>query len=398
MTVYPMNSLPDYEPTDLDLVPLSPAQIDAAIVQSYLVQDPEKRWPVYLNALALAGFEQWLHQRATTIQLDVSQCRIIEPPTARATTAVYHLQANGLKICLVAIESSPNQVVTLPNMACDRPELVAQFYIPISIYEELEQVKIHGFLRYDELIQQRQQQRLETTASGSYWIPMDWFEPDLDRLLLYLSCLEPAAIPLPNVVAAGVPLRQLLLQPVINAGRWIQQQVGQQLDDLSLTIGESLNWQLLPSMGMAGGIRDTLSTTNLDPATDEFSRILTALIRGGLPALDQARTVYRDFQLGGQTLRLYVMIAPIGGESASPEWLMLTILKHPTNQSLVIGTALQIADGNGVVVAQSAIASADVDYLYSSVIGTHDEQLVTIVTLADGNAVTFPAFTFQIAN
>ena len=411
-----MNSLPDYEPRDTDLVPLLPEQIDQAIALSQRVSDPEKRWPVYLNALAIAGFEQWLQEHTTQIHLDLSQCRILEPTVANASTAVYHLQAGGFNLCLVATESLPDQGISLPTIAIDDPEFVAQFYIPISIYEELEQIKILGFLRYDEFVQQRQHHALSSPRSGAYWIPTHWFQTNLDQLLLYLTCLDPTAIPLPSIASTtasttqahplATPLRQLMVQPIVNVGQWFQHQFETATETLSDTLGgtfiEALNWILLPPVRLAGAVRDTLTNLNLDldPPTEELTRILTSLVRGGMQLPNHSRIAYQDFQLADQAFRLYVMIAPIdpadASDAESTEWSLLAILKSQHNQVLSPTTQLQISDGAEVIAQQTIEPHLQAEYLYSSVIGHYHEHFVVTISLNSDHALTFPPFVFPI--
>ncbi len=400
-TIETTTSLADYEPIGAELVPLLPDQITTAIAISQQTLEPEKRWPVYLNALAIAGFEQWLHQRTTEITLDQSQCRILEPQIESrmmpSKTAVYHLHANGFQLCLIAIDTVPGEVITLPTLALDRPEWMAQFYIPIRIYEEVEHVSIQGFLRYDEWVQHRQTYPLPSSPHGTYAIPTTWFNLDLDQLLLYLSCLDPAAIPLPVTALspAAIPLRQLLVQPAVNAGRWLQQQLAGTADRIMTEV----NWMLLPPINFSAAIRETLTNLNQtwDQPTEEFTRILMTLVRGGLQISTEARTAYQDFQLADQALRLYTMIAPLTSNAEIPEWSLLIVLRSQGEQTLPEGTRLTIADGREVI-AESTIAPAtNLDYLYTSVIGNYDEQFITTISFADGNALTFSPFVFHPA-
>ncbi len=391
-----IDPLSDYEATERNLVPLLPENFDQAIDLSQSVIDPEKRWQVYLNALAIAGFEQWLHHRPTDIQLDRSHCRILEPITSLSSTAVYHLQANGFRLCLVAIESLSDQVITIPEIAIDRPEFVAQFYVPISIYEESEQVKIHGFLRYDELIQHRQAEPLQATPSGSYWVPQAWFDRDLDRLLLYLSCLDPSAIPLPTanrVPSAALALRQVMVQPMVNTGRWLQAQFEQVTDQIT----EQINWILLPQISFATAIRDTLTNLNLalDPPTEAFTRILTSIVRQGMQVPENARTAYQDIELAGHRFRMYVMIAPIVPQIEHPEWTLLAILTPQSEVSFPPGSCLQISDGTAVIAEQTVPSTIQVDYLCGSVIGDYNEQFFITLTIADEHSLTLPALSFS---
>ncbi|NJR52537.1 MAG: DUF1822 family protein [Leptolyngbyaceae cyanobacterium CSU_1_3] len=377
-----MNSLPNYEPTNAEMVPLESHQIEQAIAISRRVSDPEHRWQVYLNALALAGFEQWLQTRTTEIRLDASQCRILEANSLDAPTAVCQLQANDFKLCLIAIPSFPDSVVTLPDRVIDHSNLMAQFYIPIAIYEEAEQVSIQGFLRYDELMRNRNLQSIRSDINGTYSIPSSWFDSDLDRLLLYLSCLDPVAIPLPTPAIAPLPLRQLWVQPVINVGRWIQQQVN-----------DAVDWVMLPPLNLAPAMRGAFTNlgSEVSQPIEELAAILTNLIRGGMQPPDNARTAYQELQLGDRSLRLYAMVAPL---TNAEEWSLLLILRSSTNQPLQ-GISLQVSDGVEVIVNQTLDESVTADFLYGTAIGTYDEQFILTIALADGTALTLPPFAFQ---
>ena len=379
-TIEPMNSLPDYEPTGAEVVPLEPHQIEYAIALSQRVSDPENRWQVYLSALALAGFEQWLETRTTEITLNSSQCRILEV-NSDTPTAVCHLQANGLKLCLIAVPSFSDSVVAVPDAVINSPNLTAQFYIPIAIYEETEQVSVQGFLRYDELVQRRNVQSIQRCENGAYLIPSDWFNSNLDRLLLYLSCLDSTAILLPANAAFNLPLRQLFVQPIINVGRWIQQQVD-----------EALDWVMLPPLNLSPAMRDTFTNLsgNLNQPTEEFASILTALVRGGMPLPENSKTAYQDLQLGDRTLRLYATAASL----ANQEWSLLLILRSQNNSSMQ-GISMQVTDGVNVIVNQMLNESVNADFLYGTAIGSYGEQFILTLTLADGTSLTLPPFAFQ---
>ena len=378
-TIEPMNSLPDYEPTGAEVVPLESYQIEHAIAVSRL-SNPESRWQVYLSALALAGFEQWLKTRTTEITLNSSQCQILEA-NSDTPTAVCHLQANRLKLCLIAVPSFPDSVVVIPDVVIDSPSLTAQFYIPISVYEETEQVSVQGFLRYDELIQHRSMQSIQHCENGTYSIPSNWFDSDLDRLLLYLSCLDSTAIPLPANSASNLKLRQLSVQPIINVRQWIQQQVD-----------EALDWIMLPPLNLSLAVRNTLTNLsgNLNQPTEEFASILTALVRGGMLLPENSKTAYQDLQLGDRTLRLYATAASL----ANQEWSLLLILRSQNNQSMQ-GISMQETDGINVIINQTSNESMNADFLYGTAIGSYGEQFLLTLTLADGTSLTLPPFAFQ---
>ncbi|KAM3100112.1 DUF1822 family protein [Phormidesmis sp. 146-12] len=381
-TIEPMNSLSHYEPTNEEMVPLESDQMEQAIAISRRVSNPENRWQVYLNALALAGFEQWLKTRTTEIRLESSQCRILESSSSDTPTAVCHLQVNDLKLCLVAVPSFSDSVIEIPAAVIDHPNLMAQFYIPVAIYEEIEQVSIQRFLRYDELVRDRDAQTIQPGINGIYSIPFNWFNPDLNQLLLYLSCLDSAAIPLPVHSEFSLPLRQLFIQPLINVGQWIHQQVN-----------DTLDWVILPPLNLAPAMRETsthLSGEVNQPIAD-LTAILTDLIRGGMQPPENARVGYQELQLGDRSLRLYAMVAPLIN---AEEWSLLLILRSHSDQPLQ-GLSMQVTDGTQIIVNQTLNDSVNADFLYGTAIGTYDEQFTLTIALTDGTSLTLPPFAFQ---
>ncbi len=289
-SMYTFDVLPEFEPLAPDAIALNPEAIASALALSQRSPQAENQWQIYLTALALNGFEQWLGDRASELAFHRTHCTILSSPATDTTTAACNLQVNGFRLCIFGTERIFDGDVTIPQAALDSPDCVAHFYVPIEVSEEQAHILIRGFLRYDQW-QQHQTHSPQRSVDGIYHLPMAWFEPDINRLLLHLSCLEPAAIalrhtaPTPlNRAATSAPLRQLLVQPAVGVGRWLQQQWEDVTQDLS---------GFLTPLELAGAMRGGQETGVRSPNTD-FATLLTTLERTGAgSATEHARNVSR---------------------------------------------------------------------------------------------------------
>jgi Protein of unknown function (DUF1822) len=382
------------ERSPTDAIILSPAQIDQARSLSQRATDDDKRWSVYLNALAWIGFRQWLQHRAPEITLNSESSSILQPSIADATTATCNLFANEFKLCLIGMESILDDDIAIPRAALDYPDLMAHFYVPMQVDEEQGQVVIFGFLRYDLLSQQRRSSPWAIAPDGTYRLPLTWFEPDINRLLLQLSCLDPAALPLP-VHAARAPhstvdlasLHQILVEPVVNVGTWLQQQ----WDELAQTVG----WMVLPPLELAAEMRSTPRTLGMRSPVAEFNAILMDLERGGMSIPPESQAAYREVNLSDHPLRLYAVTGAVMPANQPPEWFLLIILKTQDGTDLPPQLCLQINDFNDFRVEQISSPQAPADYLYTRVVGTLEEQFLVTLSLPDDTALTLPPFAFS---
>jgi hypothetical protein len=381
--------LDELEILPLEAISLTPEQMERAAELSDRATHPHQRWQVYLNSLALIGFEAWLEQRTTDLTLNSHSCTILEPELMDAAIAVCNLYANGFKLCLIGTGSLLENELAIPKAAIDDTDLKAHFYVPIEVNEEQGQVLITGFLRSDQLNQHQQITPLIVGEDDTYRLPLQWFEPDANQLLLYLSCLEPAAIPLSTSATQNAsilnPLHQILVEPLVNAGVWLQQQ----WDELAQDVG----WILLPPVELASEMRSSIRQLGERSPVEEFNTILTSLERGGMSIPVEARGAYRELNLGGTVLRLYAVTAAIT-ETQSPEWSLLLILKTSEGFDLPAQIQLQVSDLNQSVITQVSKQQTDADYLYTRVIGNVDEQFLVTLFL-EGESLTLSPFAFQ---
>jgi Protein of unknown function (DUF1822) len=368
----------DYEPLTGQVLALDDAMVDRAYTLSQRALDRTKRWSIYLNALAVEAFQSWLQQSRPEFALQLNSCKIAEPERPDGTTAAEHLQINGFDLCIVAVPSLPDTVVSLPRHVVD--QIQSHFYVTIAIYEELRQASVQSFLRWDELKKQ-DLKHLETNRDGSYALPAQWFNPELDRLLLYLACAEPEALP----QATTRSMRQLLVQPATVLGNWVKQQ-WQELE-------EQAGWLLMPEWQMAGALRS--STSSLREKTgDAFVKVLQDLANQGVDLPQQnARAAYRTVQLGTMPLDICVLTAPLGEQ----EWSLLLVVKPQEDQALPAGLQLQIGDGQTVLVQQQ-VQEAEKGSLYAQIVGELDEQFEVTLAQPDGTALLLPPFVWQLAS
>ena len=132
-------------------IALTVEQIDQARQRSRAVTHPDQQWQTYLNTLALLGFEQWLHQRASDVlthSLDDSIMQLSGIPPV-----VCNIIVNDFKVCLIPVESQPDEV-EIPAVVIYSPEFAAHFYVTVAVYEEQSQIAVHSFLRHDQLTTQ----------------------------------------------------------------------------------------------------------------------------------------------------------------------------------------------------------------------------------------------------
>lgn len=374
----------DLEPISVKAIALTDEQIDQARRQSCALTTPTEQWQAYLNTLALVGFEQWLHQRASDISINSSQHLMVQ--SSEVFSMVCNLVVNDFKICLIPVESQPDEV-ELPSDAIASPELAAHFYVTVVIYEEQSQIVVHSFLRYDQITTQLRSLQLD--VNHLYSIPIAHFNPDLNRLLLYLRCSQPSAIPLPSppfiansqqLTANSYPLTA----SSINIRRWLQNE----LDELA----QQLSWVLLPPLTLENAMRLTARIVNQPTPQEGFEGVIKQLVRNGMTLPSDARVAYQDLDIGKVTTRLYAIAGTLSNDH-SPEWTLLLILGPRSYTPLPRHTQLQISDSN-TLLTQQTLAQQD-SYLYAKVIGTLDEQFQVTITVPDSDPLTLPPFVFS---
>jgi hypothetical protein len=312
--------------------------------------------------------------------------------------------------------------------------------------EETAQVQVRGCLPYTSLLQHLQETPLVAEADWTYRVPLSWFEGEPDDLLLWLRCLEVAAIGqatmpgdpaaatqlqaalrplLPQLQQPDLPLWQvlnweqgaaLLRQP--DVVDWLYRQRHASLGDIpaaSLPLADApvplsclaqraidlgkwlqgeldelareLAWVLLPPLG-SNALRST---------EEEVESILGELEREGVEIPPSARGAYRDLRWEGVNLRLYAITWPLLSPANVPEWTLLLILGPQMGTQLPTTTRLLVRDAVQLLVEQTPSPDSDGSYLYARVAGAWEEQFWVTIDLnngAPGTVVHLPPFQF----
>jgi hypothetical protein len=445
--------LQDVEIVHERAIVLDSSQIDHAVQLSTQIPHESRQWQAYLNTLALYSVEQWLQEQAPNLPIHQQSCSILQPQLANVIEAVANLEVGDFKLCLLATGTLSDDRIALPQAVIDLPEYTAHFYMVIEILEEQEQAQIQGFLRYDQLLSQLLSTHVQASTDWTYELPLSWFNPDANQLLLYLRCLEPTAIALPAIPttrAASLaqiqgelmdrlpqlqsPQRSLwqvlnweegeavLTSPALLTWLYHLQRGEQSIQDRLATVmrqvtqgvqaltqqtinvglwfqdtldmlAQNVSWVLLPALTPEMvALRSGRSAISSSPA-ETIEAILEELRQTGMEIPAQVRAAYQDLQLAGTALRLSAAVWPIQALDSPPEWSLLVLLGVPSETRLPQNLKLQISDQSTVLV-ERVVTVDDEAYLYACVIGTADEQFSITLSLANGASLTLPPLAF----
>lgn len=433
MTASPLSSTAteDFISLSVDLTTLEPDQIEQAHRLSQLTASEAQRWQIYLNALGLFGFEQWLSERSA-LSVDREACSLFQPGYAALLSAVAQVQVGAFRICLIAVEGDPEQI-ELPRAVVELPEWMAHFYVVTKVWEELQMAGLWGFMRHDQLSALRQNGAMQVNADWTVTLPLSGFEQEPDRLLLHLRCLDPGALLLPEIgdrerlqmQADLIPrlsdwqptqtplwqildwqqgadlltcpelvnwlvqprsaqwqgqlakLFQLLTQPAINVGCWLNDQLD--------TIAQTLDWVLLPPLALA----------RFRTSVESASLILTQLDRLGIAIPTEARSGYQDLNLAELRLRLYAVTWSQISPEGTPEWSLVVVVAAQSEHHLPLGLQLRVSDLTGVLIERTLTQFIPDAHLYAWVVGSwHEKFLVTIIH--NETSLTLPPFAFDL--
>lgn len=360
----------DFDDWQSNRVSLSPSEVDWAAQICQSITDEEQQWQTFLRAMALRGFCQWL--AAGAVELTGQWDRTQPPPRG------VNCQVNGFRLCLLVMGSLSDEVVQIPQSAIETGN-PAHLYILLTVQEEYNHVSMLGGLRHDQL-QAYQQQFPVLQLEATYRVPVRLFDNSPEKILLYLTCLNPAMLE----SEASAPLRStdgiVNLSGLINASRWLQDQLD--------AIAEGLSWILLPPLAAEPALAGMRSHT------EELETILTELEPTGITVPPLARGAYRDLQSQGFPFRIYALIWPVY-ESATPEWSLFIFLGPTPGEQLPPGIRLMISDAHGVLAEQTLAPESAATYLYVQVFGSWEEQFSAAIALSGNATLTLPTFIFN---
>lgn len=429
---------------DLEIINLEAQQLEQAFSLSEQLNNQTRQWQVYIQLLSLFAFEEWLHQREATLTINKDKSTVLQNQYANVFDAVSNLEIGNFKVCLLPSILLANEEVAIPRAVIDLAEYAAHFYVVVGVDEESEIAAVKGFLRYDQLFKLKQ--KLEPETDWNYYISSMQFNCKVDELLLYLQCLEKAAIPLPEIsnsrrdILKGMQtvllnllpqvqnrplwkvlnweqgkavlttpnllnwlylsihqntatltkhlsdLLQILTQQTIDVGRWIVNKV----DDTVQT----LSWELLPEVS---ALRSTSSNSSnkLSPI-EELDIIFANIQRENQVDIPiTAIRAYQDVQLN-KLLRLYALVWSL--PQSKSEWSLLLILKaidtsYNTSSSEF---TLRVSDQTAILYEEELIVSSNSsdNYIYTQLEGDFNDRFLIAITSETGETQTFSPLRF----
>ena len=371
---------PDFRLSLPEVIWLEPEHYQQASKVSSKFENEAQQWQAYINILARSALLQWLQEKIADKPIDIKP---------NITESVSGIKLGDFRLSVVAQEHVLDEVVSIPQVAIERPELAAHFYVVLEVDEEQEEAILRGILRHDELIEYRSQVNLQPSNSGHYKLPLSLFDAEPNRLLFYSRHLEPTAIPLTSIAAENVQdsLKKTFSssRTAINVKDWLSNE----LDELA----RELSWILLPIPTAASGLRD-LETVNTSPIK-EFAAIVTKLkAREDIP--ETARGACKDFDLASYGLRLFAITWDVAEIEDVPEWSLLLVLGAQLDNYLPQGLKLEVKVGEAVLYEKIVAEDTDDSYIHTDVIiGELDEQFTVNIILADGTPSTPFNFVFN---
>jgi hypothetical protein len=343
----------DTEALTEEQIELSSAQMEEAVRLIQSTCDPSQQWQLYLHALGLLGFKQWLEEWAPDLEIANSHC---STDHSDHWVEACYLSVAKFNLCLVAIPTSLDSTIDLPQAIVDLPQFIPHVYLLVEVREEQMQVKICGYLRRDRWVEQQRSHPLKPTLNQKYTVPLNWFNLDPTELLLELRCLEP-----PIIISSSLPLQ------IVNVSHWLSDR----LDAAARQFG----WILLPPLVPAAALRS---------AQEE-------LLMLGVQIPSEARGVYQELQSGNAMLRFQAIAWVLSTASDAFAWTLLIILD---GDRLPVGTRLRIRDASQLLFEQ--VVKATNSSLFAQVGGDLVDRFWVTIDLPDGASIDLSPFYFGL--
>ena len=402
----------------------------------------QQRWQVYLSALAVLGFSEWLKERAEDLEIDIESSLIWQPAYANLSNAAGNIQVGKFKICLLTASNLMDEH-SVPFPVFDIPDLTAHFYVLIQVNEEQQQIAISGFINYQQFCNYQASQNLQINPDWTYSIPNNLFNPDANTLLLNLRCLDANAIELPvatsvdendvtllqqkltrlksqlqtrypwelltipeaktlfnnsnlinfvykSATPSSLRIRQSPqvgkpaqragspLQPLINVGEWLNNQMD--------AVAQELGWMLMPLPAFS-----QLRSLRIRSLQEALEQIRSGLEQQGINIPDTARGAFRDLECEAGSLRLYAITWVLSEISENSEWALLIALGSQPEAEMPASLQLEVCDETQQLFLQS-LQDTSQGILYTQVIGSWGEKFWVTVTIDDEFVFEIPPF------
>ncbi len=286
------------------------------------------QWKIYLNALAIIGFKKWLKQRSPMI-------RICTENSANTIDDICYAEVGEFSLCLIIVDNLIDDFVSVPTRLIISAKTVAHFYVLLEVLEEEEQLNIHGFLRYDHLVKYCQSISVDAKSDDCYQLPLSWFDPEVNNLLLYSRFLSATAISLPSIIEVNDTETQNLTsatsmanKALVNLTNWwheVFEEGWQSTKNIWKTVDNNYNWGYVRSHSLAdhsSGIKKIDFGLLLNSQTVALILNLKRLKNNEVDVLVQVTPCYeehRNEESLPSGLKLKITLNPNTSESESRE-------------------------------------------------------------------------------
>ncbi|NEQ98688.1 MAG: DUF1822 family protein [Cyanothece sp. SIO2G6] len=343
--------------------------IDQAVRRCQPITDADEQWDCYLRSLALAGVRHWLEEGSIPFTIQFNDQR---PPTSTASFWV-----NGMRVGVAIASSLPPEAIAIPRSATQGTEPV-DLWLLVDVQEELGQIQVLSGLECRHI----EARATVLNPAGEFVLPLSAFTLPPDRILFYLHHL-----PASQAQTESQPSSSIIGQAVINAGRWLNNQ----LDE----VAQQWGWRLLEPLTPARDLRYSRRSGAAPSPTQELEAILQDVAPQGLTVPPNARAAFTEVAIASVLLHLYALTWSVP-ETNTPEWSLLVFLGPAPGSTLPSGLQLRIRDAAAVLVNEQFDASTDITYLYGQVLGGWDEPFtVEIIPPQATEPLTLPPFRFQ---
>ncbi len=284
---------------------LEPEHFAKANQTSSVAVSATDSWQVYLNTLALVGFEVWLQERLPD--------KVITTNTNFITTAG-NLKVGEFKFCAIATEHLLDEVVNIPSSVIE-PDLAAHFYVLLEVLDEVEEVVIKGFLPYNQLIEIKSKLKLPLN-DGCYQFPLSLFDAEPNHLLFYQSYVQASEFALPvadNLVdRVSENLSNLVRSTTTKLSQWFQGAIDE-------------GWQTIDSLSNPE-LSLAFSTRNLDKDTKRAKIIDLGINLGNKKVALLLNISPNKSAESEDKISVLTQLYPAGGEQFLPQNIELTLL------------------------------------------------------------------------
>ncbi|MDY6896760.1 MAG: DUF1822 family protein [Cyanobacteriota bacterium] len=267
-------------------------------------------WQTYLNVLALLAFEEWLKERLPN--------KVISRDTS-SIQAAGNLKIDDFKFCAIAVEHLLDEVVKIPQMVVEKPELAAHFYVVLEVLEEEEEVIIKGFLPYKQLIEMSNFQL--SVDEGCYQIPLSALDMEPSHLLVYQRYAQASEFAVPvtdnQIIKASENLSQIVSTTTTKLSNWLQGVI----DEAWLTIDSISN----PELNLA------FSTRSVDTASKKAKIIDLGIDLGNrkvalLVNISPDKTTDSKNENSEEQINVLAQLYPMSGEKFLPHNIKLLLI------------------------------------------------------------------------